>query len=447
MPSARRLAQYALIVLLALALAGPALADAAPPLRPPGSDLAPGGETQVQMVAETVLIEIVPPGGVHIRADFTLRNQGAAEERMAVRFPLEDTAFPASAHVGPVQVQNLAVAIGGQAVPWREIEEPFRDGNPPIRWAAFDVTFPPGQDVPLTVTYDTSLSGYGPGKGMALVRYILETGAGWYGPIGRADIIVRLPYPAVPENVRAPATKASGPEFAGRDARWHWESLEPTREDNWMLNLVWPEDWQRLLDARAALAARPADAQAALALAEACRMAGSDAKGFVASEPLAGEAQAAVEQALAHAPGSADLHAELAAILVWRLPYGVTPADPSLPRIRAELRAALALDAQNARALQAQRFLEALLGPGAAMEPTPTPDRALKLATEEARTAQARPAATPTSSPSASPAPPATPTPRATGGGARSAGRWLAPVLVGAAMLACIGYLALRRRG
>ena len=446
MPSARRAIRYALIALLALALAGPALADAAPPLRPPGSNLAPGGETQVQMVAETVRIEVVPPDGVRIRADFTLRNQGTAEERMAVRFPLEEPSGMGDGYGRRAQVQNLAVAIGGQAVPWREIQEPFRDGNPPIRWAAFDVAFPSGQDVQLAVTYETALTGYGPGQGPASVLYILETGAGWYGPIGRADIIVHLPYPAGPDNVWSSAATASGAAYAGHQARWRWENLEPTRQHNFWVRLVWPEDWQRLLHARAALEARPADAQAALALAEACRTAGSDVKGFVAIAPLAGEAQSAIEQALAHAPGSADLHGELARVLVWRLPYGATLADPSLPRIRAELQAALALDPQNARALQAQRFLEGVLGPGAALEPSPTPDRAFKLATEEARTAQARPAATPSPAPSASP-PPATATPVAAATGGGSTGRWLLPALVGTGVLACIGYVALRRRG
>ncbi|HOG47121.1 MAG TPA: hypothetical protein PLJ35_02205 [Anaerolineae bacterium] len=350
-------------VLLTLALGGPALADAAPPLEPPCGDLAPTGETQVQMAAETVLLEVHAPATVRVRAEFTLRNQGTAEERMAVRFPLEDPSGRGDGYGQFPEVEHFAVTARGDALTWRIIEEAFREGDPPITWAAFDVAFPPGQDVQLVVSYETGLTGYGPGIGPASVYYVLETGAGWHGPIGRADLIVRLPYPAGPENVFAGYQAPPDRSFVDGEARWHWEDLEPTHNDNFWLRLVWPEDWQRLVAARGALEAQPGDAPAAVELAEASRIAGSDRKGFVASEELAGLAQATIEQALASQPDAAELHAELAAILLWRLPYSAGTADPGLPRIRSELARALALEPQNARALQVREELEARFGP------------------------------------------------------------------------------------
>ncbi|HEY5574256.1 MAG TPA: hypothetical protein VIK64_14640, partial [Anaerolineales bacterium] len=62
-------------------------ADYSPPLYPPGSDVLPPGETMVQMLAERVVITIMPSesrleGGVfdgstaHVEAEFAMRNQG-----------------------------------------------------------------------------------------------------------------------------------------------------------------------------------------------------------------------------------------------------------------------------------------------------------------------------------------------------------------------------------
>ncbi len=433
--------RLACILLLAAALAGSALADAAPPLQPPGSNLAPGGETQVQMVAETVTLEVVAPAAVHVAADFTMRNQGPAEERMAVRFPLEEPTGMGNGYNEFPQVQNVTVAVDGASVPWQTMVEPFREGDAPIHWAAFDVAFPPAQDVRLLVTYETELSGYPAGSGWASVHYILETGAGWQGPIGAADIILRLPYEAGPENVLGEPYTVPGASYASNEARWHRENLEPAREDNMRVGLVWPEAWQQVLAARAALEAQPADVQAAIDLAEAYRLAGSGTKGFVANPLLADQAQSTIEQALAAAPESADLHAELASLLVWRLPYAATPDDPSLPRIRAELASAFALEPQNARALQAQQELVARMGLGAAVEPSPTPSGAVGQATKEAGSPQPQP--TGQVEPTATPSPAHSPAPA---GGLDATRGWLYFILVPAALVAFVIYLGVRRR-
>ena len=173
-------------------------ADYSPPLYPPGSDVLPPGETMVQMLAERVVITIMPSesrleGGVfdgstaHVEAEFAMRNQGSATEKMEARFPLTDLfGDPLGA------LEDFAAYVDGQAVPVHESEEPIRYPNiaPEIKWAVFPATFEPGQDVLITVSYSMDISGTGwstympddPLDGInwdtAVVFYLLETGAG-----------------------------------------------------------------------------------------------------------------------------------------------------------------------------------------------------------------------------------------------------------------------------
>src|SRR5919199_71658 len=51
------------VCLLALICARVALADIAPPEQPPGSNISPGGQTQVWMRAEEVVIDVRPRAG------------------------------------------------------------------------------------------------------------------------------------------------------------------------------------------------------------------------------------------------------------------------------------------------------------------------------------------------------------------------------------------------
>ena len=65
-------------------------------------------------------------------------------------------------------------------------------------WAHFPVTFPPGQDVSIVVEY--TVVGYRTGSSITEYFYVLQTGAGWKDTIGKAQIIVRLPYDITPMN-------------------------------------------------------------------------------------------------------------------------------------------------------------------------------------------------------------------------------------------------------
>jgi hypothetical protein len=67
-----------------------ARADIGPPPLPPGANPGPEGITNVRMVAEVVTISLLEQDKPQARvvAVFSMLNNGGAEERMNVRFPL-----------------------------------------------------------------------------------------------------------------------------------------------------------------------------------------------------------------------------------------------------------------------------------------------------------------------------------------------------------------------
>lgn len=260
-----------LLIALFLLPPVPARADAAPPAPPPGANLAPGTElTQVRMVSETVLIVVAsnaPAGSLaqaRVTADFTMRNLGTQSESMAARFPLSASdgygAFP--------EIQDVGVRVDGAAVATRRTLGPeVRFGDELVPWAEFDVTFPPGRDVQIRVTY--TLEGYGEAP-YAVFQYILETGAGWNGTIGSADLIVRLPYEASPQNVLLGPESAvvgfgqttAGAFILGNEVRWALADFEPTGADNLQLVMVTPTAWLRIATERENTARNPNDGEA-----------------------------------------------------------------------------------------------------------------------------------------------------------------------------------------
>ncbi len=113
-------------------------------------------------------------------------------------------------------------------------------------------------------------------ESLAEFYYILETGAGWRGPIGQGDIIFRLPYSASLEMIESsdflrPVYTSTTPSFVaeGHDLRWHFTNLEPTSQDNVRLSVITPPVWQAILDARRQVQRSPNDAQAQIRLGEA----------------------------------------------------------------------------------------------------------------------------------------------------------------------------------
>jgi hypothetical protein len=373
-----RAASIPILFLLLLFFAAPAQADVAPPAQPPGGSIGPGEPTQVQMLAETVEVTVqpMPYAGepqlvdkttqAKVKASFTMHNLGNAGEKMQVRFPLMDPSGMGDGFGNYPEIQDIQVRVNEKLIPTARITTPtpntWDKNAPPIAWAAFDVSFPPDKNMAIDVSYTLKPTGYYP---VAEFRYILETGAGWRGPIGSADILLRLPYDATPQNViQGENTSTPGGGYAGNEVRWHYENLEPTAQDNWSGDVVTPGLWQAILDARAAVQSAQPDATAWRLLADTTDLAAQDksGKGWLreddAGRRLADESAKAYEKTISLVPDDPGLHAAYAELL-WRIilqyKYPTAdsqpgPGDATLQRLVDEINSTLKLDPKNEQA-------------------------------------------------------------------------------------------------
>ncbi len=224
-----------LIVLIFLVTPIKVSADIAPPARPPGANPVPGSEdTQVRMVAESVRIDVAAEGGreegkggAYVTADFTMRNLGSQDERMAVRFPVGS----GDGWGGIPEIDNMRVSVNGAEVSLRQIkgEDPTGMADE-VPWVEFDVVFPPQQDVQVQVRYSLDAAGELP---YIWFNYIFSTGAGWQGTIGSAELIVRFPYGASNLNYLPGIPGSSFPKTTpggivdGNSITWSWKDFEP----------------------------------------------------------------------------------------------------------------------------------------------------------------------------------------------------------------------------
>lgn len=260
-------------------------ADVAPPPDPKLGGVVPYQplETNVQMMSETVFIDILPPPPadakkpkqVKVNASFTMRNQGQIDEQMQVIFPLSSLEDP---YADPsdyyIDTSSFVAKVNGRSVHVTEITTPTevavymgRESDliseVQIKWAAFDVTFPVQKDVLLEVQYDMLYNDYAslPNQvtGFDGIDYVLETGAGWYGNILSADIILRFPYPASEEVI---SYANPGYVFSGNEMQWQLRDFEPTQEDNLEVGLFRVDEWQTVLKLREYVKQNPEDADA-----------------------------------------------------------------------------------------------------------------------------------------------------------------------------------------
>jgi hypothetical protein len=352
----KRLCFIAMLLVL-LAFPSHARADVAPPIFPPGSNPQPGAEmTQVRMAAETVVIEIQKDitsqslGRARVTADFTMHNTGTANESMAARFPISGNngrgEYP--------ELSNLQIWVNGKQVQYRRANYPdvgFSDEEVP--WAEFDITFPAGQDVSIRVAYDLNGSGYYP---YTAFYYILETGAGWKDTIGSADVILRLPYEASPQNVIFDiglgwANTTPGGIFEGNEVRWHFDEFEPGENGpvrNMEFALVAPAAWESVLTARANAEKFPNDGEVWGMVAKAYKQIFVMSKGYredTGGQELYKLSVEAYEKCLSLKPGDAQWHAGFAELLANRAMWDSWMSDPTPETFRAleEIHTALEL--------------------------------------------------------------------------------------------------------
>jgi len=367
----------ALVCLLSIQFAR---ADGAPPPDPTVGGVGPyqPQKTNVQMMSETVLIEVPPsptnletPKQIKVNASFTMQNQGQTEEQMQVIFPLTRLGYGGSMEQAlyKVDTSSFIARVDGKTVPIGQITTPpeiistdMEHGFPEeVQWASFPATFPVKQNVILQVEYEM-LNEYGEdGVGFTGIAYILETGAGWYGNILSADIALRLPYPVSDEAI----TFANpGYIISGNEMQWKLRDFEPARQDNLEVRVIQADLWKSILDLRSKAKQAPNDVDTWTTLGDKYTNLGiSTREGYILYvEPhftqLAIEAR---QEAVKLNPKSGDNHYKLAEIL-WLSNPGIVnkfrmggestapePAldDPAMQQILHEMQLAWSLGTTN----------------------------------------------------------------------------------------------------
>jgi hypothetical protein len=300
-------------LLLGLKIPTPANADVGVhPILPGGSNIEPAGDTPIQMAAEVVtmnvriatpadndILQLNPeayglqfqnlwyPMVAEVQADFTMNNPTAADINLTTWFPLASSLQSVSWELNPDEIvpriASFEVQVDGNPLDYSMIELPNPKGadKPLLPWASFPVIFPAGSQTSIQVSYLLPLTQAVKGTELALY-YIFQTGAGWAGPIGQAELILNLPYPASSDTlIRVNLTNLNLPYpmanptaevgfegvFNGNQARWTWTDFEPTAQDDFSVWLVNPAMWQSMQTARVAVEANPQDGQSWLGLA------------------------------------------------------------------------------------------------------------------------------------------------------------------------------------
>lgn len=257
-----------IVLLLTLSITAPARADVAPPAYPPGFNPAPGSEqTQVRMESETVKMDIREESGgdemgiADVRALFTMKNLGAADETMAVRFP----AAAGDGFFGVTPIQDISVKVNGSSVSVRKISGEDPNGfEEAVDWVEFDVLFPAWKAATIEVAYTLEATGEMP---YVWFQYIFSTGSGWKGTIGSADLIVSFPY-EVDELFLLPCIQdyynCTTPGYVkdGNTLTWQYRDFEPQPEDNFTIELAAPSVWSQVVEERARVSAVPGDGEA-----------------------------------------------------------------------------------------------------------------------------------------------------------------------------------------
>lgn len=194
----------------------------------------PVQSVDVEMVEEDVTIELFTPEGVtslpglysRARCEFVFRNKTAGPLDVLMAFPAEPAAAENPDYGDPV-VRDFKSLVGDRELPvtLEPASSQVASGlGSYSSWYTFTVHFGPGEQVSVVNTYwvkNTSNS-----IGEVFVRYVLETGRYWSGPIGRATVTVKLGDvgPWYVDNLY-PGNWRFAPD--GHSLVWHRENFEP----------------------------------------------------------------------------------------------------------------------------------------------------------------------------------------------------------------------------
>jgi hypothetical protein len=382
-----------LLFLLFFIPARSAHADVAPPPAPLLTGLEPFQyqDTQVQMVYERVELELqgyqipdYPPSNsqVWVRASFVMRNRGKVSESMQSIFPLEsltDCGYGVNdnySYTGYyVDGESFEIKVNGLTVPTQLITTPhpykdeFSDACKEMHWIGFNVTFPTDTDVVVTVSYIMGTTGSA--DLMQNIDYMLETGAGWYGPIERAIIVAKFPYAVGKENILENTTP--GYQMSYNEIFWSFQNLEPTNKDNIRISIVTPDTWESILSLRQKIKENPSQPEVWLELIHTYDYIGRFKVASFRDVYYSNLPSVTYEQAIASNPNSAELYAQYAMYqLDKKSPFQYIELTRSEAEPIAELICkALSLDSENETAKAALSTLQ-MVYPDLTFTPPPT---------------------------------------------------------------------------
>lgn len=345
-------------------------ADIAPYYESPfGTNPKPEQETtQVRMVAEIVDMVVDAPtpsseGLVRVTAVFTMSNLGQATEHMDVGFPLaQGSEFGDLCGQNMIKfkpITDLTAWVNGEQASTKKTysELQFAPDSLPQRlpcWEYFPVSFPPAQNVIIRISY----TGEPARNKRTLIAYayayVLETGAGWLGTIGRADITIHLPYELNGYNYLGcrpdPCTMLKD------KVQWHLKDFEPDQSYNIHASFLPPPLWQRILIERANVEKNPNDGEAWGRLGKAYKEAIIEDRGFrngPEAEEMYRWSEGAYQKAIALLPEDADWHYGYAELLCHHAEWDTSPDDLDIEAWQAcvlQLKQTLDLQPDHAKA-------------------------------------------------------------------------------------------------
>ncbi|OGO25543.1 MAG: hypothetical protein A2136_02120 [Chloroflexi bacterium RBG_16_54_11] len=349
-------------LLFSLLVASPVQADmGVQPILPGGSNIQPEGETPIQMASEKVVLNVRPATGMDdvvvtrnpgeyglsgsfdgssgmypavadVLADFTMANPTDKVVSMTAWFPLASALETEEWNLNPGEVvpriERFQVILGYRPLEYTiyELPNPKGEDKPPLPWASFPVTFPPGEETHVQVSYVVPAWWDYNGLTMSFY-YVFQTGAGWSGSIGKAELVINLPYPASAETIYA---MPEGGLIGGHQVRWTWLDFEPGPQDDFFIKLLMLNRWDELQAARAAVAGNPQDGESWLNLASTYSML-TRGRSYSASRMLPGFGEIyqplgvqAAQEALRLLPNDGRPHYELAILYTSTIPENAT---------------------------------------------------------------------------------------------------------------------------
>ena len=378
---------FILIVILLVIIVVPVRAvraDISPPPAPLLAGLAPFEyqDTKVQMIYERVEMELKTvhtfdeydktASQVLVTAYFVMRNQGNVPESMQAIFPMESMTDCAMG-MGPlnnntynyylVNEDSFEIVVDGVIAPTEKLitVHPYAtewqiDECAEMGWIGFDVHFPVDTDVTIKVSY--SMTTMGGTDAMQNIYYVLETGAGWYGPIERAYVIVKFPYIVSRENILEDTTP--GYQILYNEIFWSLQNIEPTNENNIRVSIVSPETWQKILSLRGQIKENSALPQAWLDLAQTYQQVAFWHGLNLRDSYYADKVIPTFENGIAANPNNANLYAFYAEFLQMDCCFYIHDgiSDSDLNNVLAQVSKALALEPGHPIAIQVLKTLQ-----------------------------------------------------------------------------------------